>query len=258
MTEMTVTAIQNVRTRQEWAEVISADWRKSIEGIIQTGRHLVLARDELGKLGFAAMVREDLPLSSNTAQRLMQIAKDPKIANASSSTRLPPSWKVLSRLSSLSEDDFEAGIESGLISEKTSQRSADALVGVSKVPKGSAWGENRKLTTLPPPKEARDIARATSRMVAASDGRLYSGSTDEEGAEYTRRREQTYSVIDAIDAIVDSGLTPQDWCAQVKPHWLNRFEYGRIETATKWLDRLRLAFMRQRLVHDCEGEADGE
>ena len=50
---MTAQEIQNVRTRHEWAEIINADWRKLIEGVIQTGRtdmNIEITADELGSV----------------------------------------------------------------------------------------------------------------------------------------------------------------------------------------------------------------
>ena len=59
----------NVRTRKEWATMISADWRKSIDAILATCKSLVAANDELGQTEFYDMVREDLPFSPNIAKR---------------------------------------------------------------------------------------------------------------------------------------------------------------------------------------------
>ena len=111
---------------------------------------------------------------------------------------------------------------------------------------------------LPSPKEARSIARATSCLVLASDDHYYSGATEEEGAEHVRLREQTYSVIDAIDAIVGVGVSPKQWCEEVKSHWVVRLEFGRLETATHWLAELGPELIRQKLLFDCEVKADGE
>jgi len=109
---------------------------------------------------------------------------------------------------------------------------------------------------LPSPKEAREVARATNRMVAASDGNLYSGATEEEGAEHVRLRTQAYSVIKAINTIVDIGVSPEQWCEEVKKHWLNRFEFGRIDIAAEWLLELKREFARQSLMFDVEANAE--
>ncbi len=254
---MTAHAIQNIRNRNEWAEVINADWRKSIEGIIQTGRDLELAAAEL-RGEYEAMVEADLPFSKSTAKKLRKIASHPAITNGPAPDHLPPSWAVLSELTSLSAEDFADAQERGLIGANTSHRKARAISGAYKAPLGGTVGEGASVSKLPSPQEAKHVARETSRLVAASDGRLYSGATDEEGAEHVRLREQTYAVIDSINAIVEIGVSPKQWCEDVKNHWLARLEFGRIEAATCWLTKLRSELTRQKLLFDCEAKTDGE
>ena len=154
---MTAQEIQNVRTRPEWAVIINADWRKSIEGIIQTGRDLIAAKDELPRGEFAKMVEMDLLFSRRTAQQLMQIAGHPAIANAQPGTDLPPSWVVLARLASLSADDFRDAQDRGLINADTSKRKASAVAGAYKTPVGGSVGKGKIATELPSPKEAREL-----------------------------------------------------------------------------------------------------
>lgn len=237
----TVTAI-NVRSRQQWAEIINADWRKSIESIIQTGRDLIAAKSELPHGEFGKMVEADLPFTLITADKLMKVAGDPKIAKYASSTNsLPPSWRVLSALAVLSEGDFEDGIEKGIITANTSLRGADAYHGAVNTPVGGTWGKERKTTTLPPPSEASKIARETGRMVAASDGHVYSGATEEEGEAYVTRRQQAYGVIDAVNALADCPVTAVRWVDQAEAHWLLEVELGAVDAAITWLTSLREA-----------------
>jgi hypothetical protein len=100
------------------AEIINADWRKSIEGIIQTGRDLIGARAELPRGEFTKMVEADLPFSKSAAERLMNIAKHPAITAAATGRLLPSSWTVLSELASLSAEDFEDAQERGLTTKR--------------------------------------------------------------------------------------------------------------------------------------------
>ena len=51
---------------------------------------------------------------------------------------------------------------------------------------------------LPTPTEARKIARETRGLVAASDGKVYTGKTKAESDETLRIQEQTYGGVDAI------------------------------------------------------------
>lgn len=236
----THTAITNTRTRQEWAEVINADWRKSIDSIIQSGHDLAAAKAELPHGEFLAMVEADLPFNAITAQRLMGLAGDPRITNASSRTHLPPSWRVLSALTNLSDDDFKAGVASGIISPETSLRKADAYQGAMKVPEGEAWGGERSASTLPKPSEAREVARATGRLVAASDGNIYSGATEEEGREYRDRRTVAFRIIEAIETLGDAPDAEQ-FFRDAEQHWFVEFRPRAIDDARVWLGEFKNA-----------------
>ena len=256
-------AILNVRTRYEWAEIINADWRKSIEGIIQTGRDLVAAKAELPKGEFGKMVEADCHFSGSAARALMRISRRYEmwisvVGERQRGAVLPSSWTTLGKLSRLSDDDFKDAHGRGLITSDMSREKAAAVGRIYATPDDGAVGEGKSPSMLPSPKEAREIARATNRMVAANDGNLYSGATDEEGAEHVRLRTQTYGVIDAINTIVDIGIFPKQWCEEAKEHWLYRFEYGRIAVAQTWLEALRMEFMQQKRIYDCKGKADGE
>ena len=249
-------AILNVRTRLEWEAIIDSDWRKSFESVMQIGHNLNAAEAQLDDAEFVDMLKTGLPFSRDTARTLMKIARNPSITSAGPARRLPSSWSILATLCSLSAEDFKDAQESGLINAKTSKRKARALVKTYHTKNGGYVWQGNAPAMLPSPKEAREIARATKRMVAASDGNLYSGATEEEGAEHVRLRTQAYGVIDAINTIVDNGVSPKQWCEEVKKHWLNRFEFGRIELAAEWLLELEREFIRQNLMF--EVEADGE
>jgi hypothetical protein len=58
-----------------WAERISAIWQKSTAAIIETGRLLIQARDNLDHGQWLKMVQAELPFNQRTAQRLMAIAQ---------------------------------------------------------------------------------------------------------------------------------------------------------------------------------------
>jgi hypothetical protein len=75
-----------------WADRIKATWQSSFEGIIECGRLLVAAKDELERGAFLAMIADDLPIKSRTAQRLMKIAADERLTDATHVSHLPPHW----------------------------------------------------------------------------------------------------------------------------------------------------------------------
>lgn len=233
------TAISNARTREQWAAVINADWRKSMEGIVQTGRDLTDAKSELEPAEFAAMVQTDLFFGRNTAYRLINLASDPNIASVAPA-QLPPSWSVLSELRHLSEDDFAEAVSSGLITPQTGKREARAIAGAYKAPEGATVGDPTKPAMLPSPKEARKIARATGRLVAASDNNIYSGATEEEGRDYRERRTAAFRIIEAIETLGDAPDAEQ-FFRNAEEHWFVEFRPKAIDDARAWLANFKTA-----------------
>jgi hypothetical protein len=81
--------------RTQWAARISAAWHQSVTSIIETGRLLTEAKAALDHGEWLPMVETDLPFRRNTAQRLMKIAADSRLANRAHVPLLPPSWGTL-------------------------------------------------------------------------------------------------------------------------------------------------------------------
>ena len=62
--------------RTQWATRISAEWQKSVDSIIETGRLLLASKaDPKMQHGeWRTMVESDLPFNRHAAHKLMQIA----------------------------------------------------------------------------------------------------------------------------------------------------------------------------------------
>src|SRR6266436_6617548 len=93
--------------RHDHAGFIAAAWQKSIEAIIETGRRLIDARKELAHGEFLAMIKNDLPFGEDTAERLIKIARDPRLSNSAHGRILPPSWRTLFELTKLNDEQFD-------------------------------------------------------------------------------------------------------------------------------------------------------
>lgn len=76
---------------QGWAERIKACWRQSADAIIETGRLLQQAKDDLGHGQWLKML-DGISFHKRKAQRLMEIAADERFSNASILTLLPDEW----------------------------------------------------------------------------------------------------------------------------------------------------------------------
>jgi N6-adenosine-specific RNA methylase IME4 len=98
-----------------FTQKIVAAWRSSFEGILETGRLLTEAKAKLPHGTFEAMVENDLPFKPSTAQRLMKIASDERLANPAHVQLLPPSWGTLYELTKLPDEVFEAKLADGTI-----------------------------------------------------------------------------------------------------------------------------------------------
>jgi hypothetical protein len=107
--------LPNARSRAQWVERIAEAWRASVAAIIETGRLLNEAKDELAHGEWLAMIENDLPFGPRTAQRLMAIAGDERLTNPTHVSHLPPSWGTLYELSKLDDAAFESGVSDGTI-----------------------------------------------------------------------------------------------------------------------------------------------
>ena len=104
--------------REFWAGRINTAWNKTLAGILETAQLLIDAKESPDKLAhgeFLAMINSDLRFGRSTANKLMTIGRDPRMTNADFTPHLPPSWGTLHELTKLSDEQFEGGVESGLI-----------------------------------------------------------------------------------------------------------------------------------------------
>lgn len=101
-------------TSHEWAARIGAAWRQSLDSILLAGRLLSEAKEALAHGQWLDMI-EELAFGSRTAQRLMQISADPRLANSTHASHLPPHWATLYELTRLDDAQFDGALASGTI-----------------------------------------------------------------------------------------------------------------------------------------------
>jgi len=121
-------------TADYWAPRINAEWRKSVQGIVNVGRELSAAKaacehGEFSRLfkGSDNPVPEPVPFTIHTADRLMRIAARPAIADCAHAHSLPQSWATLHELAHLDDDEIVAGITAGEITPEMTRAEAVAL-----------------------------------------------------------------------------------------------------------------------------------
>jgi N6-adenosine-specific RNA methylase IME4 len=102
-------------SRDSWAAKITAAWQSSFAGIIECGRLLVSAKEQLDHGEWLRMIEGELPFKRTTAQSLMKIGQDERITKGQHVGLLPPHWGTLVELTRLPDDVFAAKIADGTI-----------------------------------------------------------------------------------------------------------------------------------------------
>jgi hypothetical protein len=82
---------------KSWATKIRAAWQNPLATIFEVGDLLVAAKAELPSGQFEKM-RNELPFGERTEERLMAIARDKRLRQATHGSLLPPSWRTVFEL----------------------------------------------------------------------------------------------------------------------------------------------------------------
>ncbi|MBF0371709.1 MAG: DUF3102 domain-containing protein [Magnetococcales bacterium] len=106
---------------------ITSRWQDSLEAILDVGRMVAEAKEDLDHGEFIEMIRTDLPFSDSTARRLKVIAEDPRISNRAHGHVLPPHWRSLYELTQVSDEVFHEGVENGLINPDMTRKQVSDL-----------------------------------------------------------------------------------------------------------------------------------
>jgi N6-adenosine-specific RNA methylase IME4 len=117
-----VTAIDSAGARRKWAARITEAWRPSVLANFETGRLLIEAKASMPHGDFLNMIERDLPFGARTAQMLMKIGSDQRLANAKYVSCLPPHWGTLYELTKLPDDRLTAMLATGEIHPEMQRR----------------------------------------------------------------------------------------------------------------------------------------
>ena len=125
-----VVSLPNKRDWKYHADRINAAWGKQVESILETGRYLLEAQEELDKDAFEAMCNQKLSFKASAVSKLMTIAEKTVFFSYRKKTPipLPPNWVTLYQLSQLDDATLQAKIADGTIHSKLEQREAVRLV----------------------------------------------------------------------------------------------------------------------------------
>jgi hypothetical protein len=124
----TLTPTDAKDARQKWANRIHARWAKAVGAIVETGKQLIVAKDDIPYGEFHYMIHNELPFSGSTAERLMAIARHKILSQSAQARNLPAHWTTLAELSRLPPRRVVTLINDGSISPKIGRREAEVLV----------------------------------------------------------------------------------------------------------------------------------
>lgn len=111
----TVHTLANKRTPQEFATIIRSKWQDNVPNILHTCMWLETAKSELGKAGFVKLYRDELRWSKQMVSSLLKIAGSQNINDAVHHGVLPGCWRTLCELARLTDEQFQQGLEMGII-----------------------------------------------------------------------------------------------------------------------------------------------
>jgi hypothetical protein len=134
------------RPIDEWARIIADDLTRAVEGIIAAGQNLVKARTQFDHGEWLPLL-ERVGIGERTAQRLMFIANNLRLANPTHVSHLPPCWGTLYELAKLAPDVVEAKIAEGVITSEITRAEVRALA--KKTPPPDRRNRRDRLKRIP-------------------------------------------------------------------------------------------------------------
>lgn len=116
------------RSPQEWGAIVRADLGRSVQGVLDAGRHLREAKEQLGHGEWEPWLQAEVGITRQSAARLMEVSRHPAISNGTHVFQLPPSWGTLYELSRLDPPQLEQAIADGEVTPTLERKAAKALV----------------------------------------------------------------------------------------------------------------------------------
>jgi hypothetical protein len=116
---------------------IKAAWQKQVSSIIETGKLLIAAKEDLRYRKWGGLFEGEnaLPFRIDTAEALMKIARHPVLSNPERAPELPAAWTVLEMLARAKPARLEKWLRDGTVNAATSRLEADCLTSPKWEPK---------------------------------------------------------------------------------------------------------------------------
>ena len=234
------TALVNTRTRKQWAKDINLAWFKSVDDVCDLAERSAQAHLQLGFKEFNKMCAEDLAFSEALANQFKRLGERPDIIGYARRRRLPKGYSSLFEFVKLDADSLKHAIENNLLTAKTTVRKSRAVVTALLTDSERPVGEGLAQPMLPSPTDANEIAKATGKMVIASDGITYTGTDQADQDQYNERLQQFYQALDAITSLADmNSVEPAFFLDNSEEWWSEKLSPSIIGDAVEWLQRLK-------------------
>jgi len=110
-----------------WADRVRASMRETFTGVLETGKILLQAKAALPHRLWLPMLKK-AGQRPRTAQVWMEVARNPRFANASPDSLLPPCVTTLNEISRLPEDLYRELVADGTIHPTVSRAAIKAII----------------------------------------------------------------------------------------------------------------------------------
>lgn len=117
--------IHSQKQLNQWRSKIESAWQKSVASVIEVGKLIKEAKNELGVS--YNLLETELPFSSTVASFLVKIAEHPVLSNPAYFAKLPNSYNTLYHLTSVDNKQLVQQIEAGQITPNYTLSSAKQL-----------------------------------------------------------------------------------------------------------------------------------
>ena len=155
--------------RRDWqyhADRINKAWGKRVEGVIETGRALIEAQDELEGQSFRSLVESsELPFSRGTAIKLIKIAEHPILSSGSHVNHLPESWGTLYELTRLRHNVLLAKLKDGSLNPRTERKDVTAWRNAERGEQGKVTVDGKTVEAKLSPAEKLKAGRPLQNVL---------------------------------------------------------------------------------------------
>ncbi len=160
-------------TRTEWAGRINKFWREgresAVAAIMLAGENLAASRANMESAEWLDMIANDLDMGRNTAQRLAIIGANQRLKTHTH--RLPASWMTLYELTKLTDADFDALVQNGILRPEMERKEIAKALPQPAAPAYAREKDAEGTTDYGEPDEPRE---PTDAMIAAGARALQS------------------------------------------------------------------------------------